>query len=417
MIDECKTSKANGAKQLGEAFGAFATVAEQLQGAYESLQASASRLDRELAEANQRLQSQVLELENLSGSLAAVLRAIPCGVVVSGRDGTVLMMNPAAEEILGVAGEQLIGRQAKSFEDTAGQPLLRLFDGPGDVEERIIQAEQGARFVDGRVVAVRDTLGSELGLVEVLSDRSEIKALQLEVERLDRLAELGRVAAIIAHEIRNPLSGIRGFAGLLERHFEQDAHAGGPGQRWSRKIIDGVERADAIIDSVLFLARPNPLRLCRIDAEAFLCDTFELVAQADPNRARGVRVSIDVAPGELSIQADRTRLQQALSNLIQNALEALDGKGRLELSARQVDRAIEVAVTDSGPGVAEEIRERLFEPFFTTRTEGAGLGLALVQRITELHGGRLELRAGRGTGAKFVLSLPVAKTHEGACVR
>ena len=105
MIEECSQPKAAGTEQLGEAFSAFAVVAEQLQSAYESLQHSASRLDEELAEANQQLQSQVLELENLSGSLAAVLRAIPCGVVVAGRDGTVLMMNPAAEDILGVTGE------------------------------------------------------------------------------------------------------------------------------------------------------------------------------------------------------------------------------------------------------------------------------------------------------------------------
>ncbi|MFH0945508.1 MAG: ATP-binding protein [Planctomycetota bacterium] len=416
MIEECKEVRASEAAQLGEAFSAFAEVAEQLQTAYQSLQLSATRLDQELAEANQQLKAQVVELENLSGSLAAVLRAIPCGVVVAGPDGTVLMMNPAAEEILDVKGERLLGENAARFQDAGGQPLLRVQEGPGDVEERTIQTAKGARFVDGRVVPVSDTNGCQLGLVEVLSDRSEIKALQLEVERLDGLAELGRVAAIIAHEIRNPLSGIRGFAGMLERFLKEEDGCGKQ-LRWTRKIVEGVERADAIIDSVLFLARPNPLRRERIDAEAFLCDTFELVAQADPNRTRGVHVSLEVNPGGLVVLADRTRLQQALSNLMQNALESLEGKGRLELRAEQVKKTVEFVVRDSGPGVPDEARERLFEAFFTTRTEGAGLGLALVQRIAELHGGKVMLRPGIGSGASFVLALPAMEVPQEACAQ
>ena len=416
MIEECTEGQVSEAEQLGEAFSAFAEVAEQLQGAYQSLQVSATRLDRELADANQQLQTQVVELENLSGSLAAVLRAIPCGVVVAGPDGTVLMMNPAAEEILDVAGERLLGKNAAGFQDSAGQALLRVQEGPGDVEERTIQTEKGVRFVDGRVVPVNDTNGCELGLVEVLSDRSEIKALQLEVERLDRLAELGRVAAIIAHEIRNPLSGIRGFAGLLERHLK-DEDGCGKQLRWSRKIVEGVERADAIIDSVLFLARPNPLKREMLDAEALLCDTFELVAQADPTRTRGVNVSLEVNPAGLAVLADRTRLQQALANLMQNALESLEGNGRLDLRAVQAGKNIEFVVRDSGPGVPDDAKGRLFEAFFTTRTEGSGLGLALVQRIAELHEGKVMLRPGIGSGASFVLALPAVEVPQEACAR
>lgn len=402
-------------EELRDAFGAFAQIAGRLQSAYENLQESASKLDRDLADANERLHHQVEELENLSGSLAAVLRAIPCGVVVASKSGTVLMLNPAAESILGVPGEQLIGQQAGSHRDQAGAPLLLLADGPGEVQERMLETRNGVRIIDGGVVAVTDQSGAELGLVEVLNDRSEVKALQLEVERLDRLAELGRVAAIIAHEIRNPLSGIRGFAGMLERQLA-DSEEMAPGLRWCQRIIEGVERADAIIDSVLFLARPKSSDQRHIQVESLLCDTFEAAAQADPARARGVRVSLDVSPAELLVLGDETRLRQALTNLIQNALESLGGTGRLDLLGRQVGDEVQFIVRDDGPGVPQQARERLFEPFFTTKTEGAGLGLALVQRIAQLHAGRVTLEEGRDGGAGFVFALPVAAVPEESCV-
>ncbi len=402
------------AVELKEAFGAFAHVAEKLRVAYEGLQRTAANLDRDLADANARLKSQVEELENLSGSLAAVLRAIPCGVVVAGCDGTILMANPAAEDILERKGADLIGSAAAALRDAAGQPLLLLGNGPGEVQERVLRTASGARVLADRVVPVSDAAGNHLGLVEVLDDRSEVKALELEVQRLDRLAELGRVAAIIAHELRNPLSGIRGFAGMLERHLRDAPNAETP-RRWARRICEGVERTDAIIDSVLFLARPRPLARVSIDAERFLCDVFECVAQAAPALARGVHVSISVEPPGLRVPGDETRLRQALTNLIQNALEALGGAGRLELAARQRARLVELVVRDSGPGVAAEAQARLYEPFYTTKTEGAGLGLALVRRIAELHGGSVEMRPGIGSGAAFILAVPAEAGPAEAC--
>ncbi len=394
--------------ELREAFGAFTDVAERLSSAYESLRGSASRLDRELADANARLKAQVGELENLSGSLAAVLRAIPCGVVVAGRDRVLLMANPAAEAILGRKGTSLIGRSADEMADDDDQPLLVLSGGPRSTEERVLCVGGRSRIVDVSVVPVHDAEGTELGLVEVLTDRTELKALRLEVERLDRLAELGRVAAIIAHEIRNPLSGIRGFAGMLVRHFEQESN-GGPEAplRWARRICEGVERADEIIDNVLFLAHPRPMKVHDFDAEAFLCEAYESVARAGTARCQEIDVSIDVSPRNLVVRADRSRLQQALANLVQNAIEACSGPGRVVLSARLRRGRLELAVTDSGPGIADEAVTRLFEPFFTTKTEGSGLGLALVHRVAELHGGSIDVRRGFGTGASFVLVLPL----------
>lgn len=411
MIDGPETKT-----DLRDAFDAFSVMAEQVQSAYDSLRQTAAHLDRELARANARLQTQVDELENLSGSLAAVLRAIPCGVVVASKDGELLMANPAAERLLDRSAADLVGLSAASIEDARGNPILALPGGPGETGERLVRTAHGSRILDGCVVPVSDAAGHELGLVEVLNDRSEVKALEEEVRRLDRLAELGRVAAIIAHEIRNPLSGIRGFAGLLKRRLEEGA-GDGAALRWAERICEGADRADQIIDSVLFLARPRPLDRGRVEISRFLSDTFEAVAQGCRELCRDVDVRVHVEPADVALDADEVRLGQALANLIQNALESLGGRGRLELSAREVDGRVELRVRDSGPGVPAEAAARLFEPFFSTKSDGAGLGLALVQRIVELHEGEIRLEPGLGTGAGFVLSFPPSDVRMEATAR
>src|SRR5690606_25705448 len=135
----------------------------------------------------------------------------------------------------------------------------------------------------------------------------------------------------------------------------------------------------------------------------FLAETFETVAHGCGDLLAGVDVRCRVEPEDLALSADPIRLGQALTNLIQNALQALGGKGRLELRARAAGDRVEIAVMDSGPGVPAELGARLFEPFFSTKSDGAGLGLALVQRIVELHDGEIRLAPGIGTGAAFVL--------------
>ncbi len=394
-------------RELMRAFHSFSEVAGRLQAAYDGLRQSAAKLDRELADANRRLEEKVGQLENLSGSLAAVLRAIPSGVVVAANDGTLLMANPAAERLLARAARELVGRPASAITDRDGEPLLRLSDGPCASAERVITPNGEARVIDGCVLSVEDAAGHALGLVEVMNDRSEVRALQEEVRRLDRLAELGRMAAIIAHEIRNPLSGIRGFAGMLERSL-QNSDGAETERRWTRRICEGVERADAIIDSVLFLARPRPLKTRDVDAEQVLCESLERVLAAKEGAARRIRASRNVSPAGLTVPADQMRLEQALVNLIQNAVEAMSGEGRLDLSATREGDDVVFTVKDSGPGVPESLRATVFEPFFSTKSDGAGLGLALVARVAELHRGRIELVPGIGTGAGFRLTLPAA---------
>lgn len=390
--------------ELREAFDTFSKVADRVHSAWANLSEHAKRLDQDIAEANATLRCQVGALESLSGSLAAVLRAIPSGVVVADTHGMIVMANPAAEEILGRKGRELIGKMAEDVVGANGAHLLNLILGPGHTAERVLETGDGMRLVDGCVVRATDTEGNEVGLVEVLNDRSEVKALREEVRRLDGLAELGRVAAIIAHEIRNPLSGIRGFAGMLERHHRAE-HEGGPRHRWSKRICDGAERADAIIDSVLYLSRPRVGATEEMSSADLIQRALDAVAGAFPAKLRGVSVVTEVTPADLTIRCEAIRIEQALQNLIENALEAISGHGTLRVTAGQSAAGVTFQVEDDGPGVSDAARVRLFEPFFTTRTDGAGLGLALVARVAEVHGGSVACIK-RDSGATFQLTLP-----------
>ncbi len=228
----------------------------------------------------------------------------------------------------------------------------------------------------------------------------------------EKLAAVGRLAAGIAHEVRNPLGVIRASAALVQDHFRE----GDDPHRACRFILEEIDRLDALIASLLAFARPTPLRTRRT-AVSDLATRAEQLAE-DVLRRRGVSFVRPASDVEAEIEVDPELVSQALLDLVTNAAEALASGGRIELRARSEPDAIVLAVADDGPGVAAEDRERIFEPFYTTKASGTGLGLAMVERIARAHGGAIRLVPGagagpRGSGACFEVVLP----HEGRALR
>jgi two-component system sensor histidine kinase HydH len=224
----------------------------------------------------------------------------------------------------------------------------------------------------------------------------------------EKLAAIGRLAAGIAHEVRNPLGVIRASAALVQDHFRE----GDDPHRACRFILEEIDRLDALIASLLAFARPTQLHTRRT-AVADLAARAELLAE-EVLRRRGVsfvRHASDAAASE--IEVDPELVSQALLDLVTNAAEAVASGGRVELRARSEPGAVVLAVADDGPGVAAEDRERIFEPFYTTKASGTGLGLAMVERIARAHGGAIRVVPGagagpRGSGACFEVVLPHA---------
>jgi signal transduction histidine kinase len=224
----------------------------------------------------------------------------------------------------------------------------------------------------------------------------------------EKLAALGRLAAGIAHEVRNPLGVMRASASLVQEHFADgdDAH------RACRFIVEETDRLDGLIASLLAFARPTSLALRPVDVEQVLARAEGLAREVLAPRTLSLVRPAGAGAAE-TVTADPELLTQLLLDLVTNAAEAVAPGGRVELRARSEERGVVLAVADDGPGVAPADRERIFEPFFTTKERGTGLGLAMAERIARAHGGALRLVPGAGAGpggrgACFELTLPRA---------
>jgi signal transduction histidine kinase len=243
---------------------------------------------------------------------------------------------------------------------------------------------------------------------EVCRLRQELQAKNRELERRERLAALGEMAAGVAHEIRNPLGGIGLYASLLERDLEDRPQA----QDIVRRISLGVRNMETVVGDILAFASESEPH-CRPTQLADLLDAA-LTQTAPQARALGIDVDVDEAAADLVLHCDGPRIERALMNLMLNALDAVGEGGQvwIRTEAAENDGLVPLIVEDNGPGVPAEIVHRIFNPFFTTKDSGTGLGLAIAHRIAESHGGRLTVGQGRCGGAAFRLYVPAADRLE-----
>ncbi len=220
---------------------------------------------------------------------------------------------------------------------------------------------------------------------ELARANEELAERAAQLEQQKKMAALGTMAGGIAHEIRNPLNAVKGFASLLLRELEPNTKVA----RWASRILDGVNETDAIIASLLSFARPGRLCFEFVEARALADEAVAIVLGGLGEKRE--RWQVEIECGELRFRGDRIQLRQALRNLVANAIEAQPEGGRVRIVIEAIGSEVLVSVADAGPGIAREIANQVAEPFFTTRAEGTGLGLALVHTIVQLHGGRLEI--------------------------
>ncbi|MBN6046669.1 two-component system sensor histidine kinase ZraS [Citrobacter sp. ku-bf4] len=231
--------------------------------------------------------------------------------------------------------------------------------------------------------------------------------LQDEVNRKEKLVALGHLAAGVAHEIRNPLSSIKGLA----KYFAERAPAGGEAHELAQVMAKEADRLNRVVSELLELVKPAHLSLQSVDLNAMIGHSLQLVSQDAQSRAIDLQFVSD--PALPSIQADPDRLTQVLLNLYLNAIHAIERQGviRVEASTSGADR-VKITVADNGKGIAPDQLAAIFTPYFTTKADGTGLGLAVVQNIIEQHGGTIQAVSPPGQGATFTLWLPVTLTRK-----
>ena len=250
---------------------------------------------------------------------------------------------------------------------------------------------------------LKDEMGREMGSVLLLRDLREIRDLQDKVRRSERLASLGRLAAGVAHEIRNPLSSIRGFAQYFMNRFKGHEEE----QGYASIMVKEVDRLNRVVTDLLNFARPKEAHRELHPLENILRHSVKLLGPE--LRKKGVEVEEEYEPDLPAALVDRDQLSQAFLNLLLNSLESIEGGGKIHITLKKEDNqhGIEVAVADTGRGISPEDLGRVFEPFFSTKRGGTGLGLAIVHQIVESHGGEVAVESREGMGTTFRITLPV----------
>jgi PAS domain S-box-containing protein len=253
-------------------------------------------------------------------------------------------------------------------------------------------------WVDTTIVPLVDQAGRPERYIAIRYDITERKRMEAKLREDEALTRLGRMAAVVSHEIKNPLAGLRGALEILARRFPQD----GPEAGVIAEMFNRIDSLTALLHDLLLFARPSSPRMVAVEVLDLARRTAALLAR-DPEM-RGLAVSVEGVP--VTIQGDPDLLGNVLLNILLNAAQAMNGSGRIEVRVRKDANHATVTIADNGPGMPPQVRDHIFEPFYTTKARGTGLGLSVALRTVNLHGGSIAVECPEAGGTIVQVSLP-----------
>jgi|GEM_PF-191489 len=393
---------------LINAFRYFNEAATTLGAAYRKLEARINDLTNQLDEKDRQLYSRLVELDRVTRYLMSLVESLSSGVVAVDMNGVITIFNRAAAEMLAIPAEGAIGKpycEIFKCDDRCGA-MRTLMEGP---ELRGVERELPGRALKAayQTTWVVDSFGERIGVVEVFEDITMLRDLEAKIEHQKTLSALGEMAAAVAHELRNPLSGIGGFAALLKKEL-----AGEPKKLQKvEKIIRGVHTLDRIAGNLLFLTRQKTIRREDVDIRIILSDVAQILESEIANHNSSIKLWLNLPEENVIVSADPELLRLIFTNLGKNAMQAIEpdkfGEVKIQLIWRLLTNRYEVTVDDNGSGISSDNIPKLFNPFFTTKHYGTGLGLALVKKAVELHQGDVAVESVIGAGSRFRVSLPI----------
>lgn len=380
-------SGAEGADQLGALYiESLAAVSRELDSSYRDLHAEAARLRAELASIRRARHRELAEKERLLARLSSLLAVLPGGVAIVDAGDRVSDANPTALELL---GEPLLGESWSAV--ARRNPELQ---GRGNAHRHLSVSSR--------------PLGGDGERVVLITDTTEIQDLQEQLGRRHRLAALGEMAARLAHQIRTPLSSTALYLSQLQR----DDLPGGDRERICGRLNERLAHMEGLIESMLSFVRGRRRELTPLLLRDVLATLEATVAPRLPGSARLAITPID---DTLRLEGCADDLVAALTNLVMNAVEMGGSAVQIDIWAGARDRNwLQLCVRDDGPGIADECLPRLFDPFFTTRARGTGLGLAVVAMTVSQHGGEVRARNRPTGGAEFLIDLPMLRAKAGS---
>jgi two-component system sensor histidine kinase HydH len=329
---------------------------------------------------------------------------MPIGLVAINDREEIISFNQTAESVLGYLHADVLGKNA---EQIIPPPCMALLQGM-KAEKKVVEKEIACPLADGRTIfleviatVLEEDNGNFLGYVILFRDITEVQHLKKEMERSQRLASVGSLAAGIAHEIRNPLSSIKGFATFFKERYRDNPED----QKTADIMVQEVERLNRVIGQLLEFARPMEMERQWTSIQDVIRHTLKMIeGQA---KAKNVAAHMDL-PGHLGeIFIDRDKITQVLLNLYLNGIEAMEEGGALTVTVLPHEgRMVRIDVSDTGKGIDEKDIARIFDPYFTTRSSGTGIGLAIVHKIIESHDGELRVTSEPGKGTTVSIFLP-----------
>ncbi len=340
--------------------------------------------------------------ENIESYNENILQCVTSGVIAFDRECRLTTVNRAAEDMLGLHREQATGKTCQElFGDSEIAITVRetLENKVASSRMEAVLDRTGDKLWLGYNTAVlTDRQEASLGVILSFSDLTQVKQLQEQVELRERLTALGEMSAGIAHELRNPMAVISGYLNLLSKKNDPS------GQETLRSITNEINGMNRIIGDLLTFARPASLNRVKIDIKELIENCLANVLQTTGAASR-VKTDLQLEAVEASV--DEVLMRQALTNLIQNAVEAMSGDGTLLLKAVKNRQEMRIVVGDTGEGISPEVIKKIFLPFFTTKDKGVGMGLALTHKVITAHGGRIEVESRLGRGTTFLVILPL----------
>ena len=363
--------------------------------------------DKRIPRKDEAVQRLSQELDDVKNFMESIIQSIGSGILITGIDDQITYVNRAGEKILGYSKEELAGKPATIFGLKEKESVIRsLLDHQDDADTR---KEGWMRRRDQVEVPVGFTInnhlnikGETVGKTIIFRDLSKIYKIQEEILRMDRLVSLGKLASGIAHELRNPLAGIKTTAQALGEEFSEDDSR----REYLNRITKEIDRLNELLKTFFSFAKPQKLNLvyCHIKDVINEIIPFLIKEIAD----RGIHFLEHYDPHLSRIKVDKSQMYQVFLNLFLNALQAMPNGGQLKIEVKPLASGlIQIAVSDTGKGIPPHIVDKVFDPFFTTKPKGIGLGLSITYQIIKKHGGTIRVESKLEEGTSFMINLPV----------
>jgi len=401
---------------IANAFDSFNHSVSELGMDYQELSKNISDLNLQITEKNRQLEENFYKVNQLRWFFDSILNSMTDGLIVIDPDGVIVLFNVGAQKLTGFSGDEVLGRPyrqvfAKGFSERFS-PLYTLKEGRAlFLEEKQLQTK-GERPVTVRFSTALVTEGDEkvLGALEVLSDLTRIKRLEKEVLQIKTQTALNQMASLVAHEVRNPLGGIRGYVDLIAESFADDD----PRREMVRHITDSIVRLDEIVANFNLYTRPVKPYFEETELKSYMRDVLGYFLSSELAQEKKIQFTdnVDALEEPLRVTMDPILIEQAIMAVFTNAVQASVSGGTVQVDLKphvagkdSTSEYVAISVIDQGVGMSHDVLQRLFTPFFTTREKGLGLGLALAKNFISLHHGDIVIESEPGAGTTVTLLL------------